>query len=399
MKSKQTVTAVLFLLCMAAGFALLGRGLLREGGSGRALVRQVLQAETLSAKAEALITGTEEAANRDLNVNHACVQLFGAAERLMGRRVVRDADNSLTVVKLDSGALQFVDLNGQYVDASGPANALADFADRLEARGIPLLYVNAPQKIQRGASPLPDGVTEYGNEMGDVLMETLKGRGVDAFDLRPFFEEHADPANLFFKTDHHWTPDAALFAYRLLSEQLSRYGFYTDPQWLDKDNYDIKVYQNWFLGSQGKRVGSLYAGTDDFEWWSPKQATHFTLDVDASGIHREGDWNEALLFPERVETRDWFNANPYTLYSGGDYGLAVIVNHDNPEGKNLVLIRDSMSCVLTPFLARSCRTLATIDLRYFSGNLEETIAALDPSLVMVLYSTTNAKSAEMFRFG
>lgn len=399
MKTKQTVTAALFLLCLAAGFALLARGLLREGGGSRALVRQALQAETISGKAEALVSGAENAANRDLNVKHFCVQVFGGAERLMGRRVARDADRSLTVVKLDSGALQFVDLGGQYVDASGPANVLADFADRLGQRGIPLLYVNAPQKIPRGDSILPDGITEYGNEMGDVLLETLHSRGVDVFDLRDVFEAAPDYAAWFFKTDHHWKPAGAFLAYQALAPVLEGFGIRTDPQWLSRDAYDIKVYEDWFLGSQGKRVGSLYAGVDDFEWWSPKGAVRFTLDVEEYGIHREGGWNETLLFPERVETRDWFNANPYTLYSGGDYPLATIVNHDNPGGEDMVLIRDSMSCALTPFLARSCRTLTTIDLRYFSGDLEETIAALDPALVMVLYSTTNAKSEEMFRFG
>lgn len=398
MKTKQTVTAVLFLLCLGVGFALLLGGLLREDGGSRALVRQAMQAEGLSGKAEVLTGGAEDAANRDLDAKHLCVQLFGGVERLMGRRVVHDADQSLTVVKLDSGALQFVDLTGGYVDAAGPANALADFADRLEARGIPLLYVNAPQKLPRGDSILPDGVTEYGNEMGDVLVDTLKSRGVETLDLRDSFEHTPDYAAWFFRTDHHWKPAAAFFAYQTLAPVLESHGIHTPTRCLERGNYDIQVYEDWFLGSQGKRVGSLYAGVDDFEWWMPKESARFTLDVADYGIHREGDWNDALLFPERMEVKDWFNGNPYTLYSGGDYPLATIVNHDNPEGADLVLIRDSMACALTPFLAQSCRTLTTIDLRYFTGGLEETVAALDPALVMVLYSTTDAKVREMFTF-
>lgn len=399
MKTKQTVTTVLFLLCLGLGFVLLLRGLLREDGGSRALVRQALQAEGLSGKVEALIGGAEGAANRDLDERHLCVQLFGGVERLMGRRVVQDADQSLTVVKLDSGALQFVDPNLGYVDASGPANALADFADRLKARGIPLLYVNAPQKIQRGDSPLPDGITEYGNQMGDELVETLKSRGVETLDLRDRFEDRPDYAAWFFQTDHHWKPGSAFFAYQILAPILETHGIYTPTLCLERENYNIKVYEDWFLGSQGKRVGSLYAGVDDMEWWTPKETARFTLDVEEYGIHREGSWDEALLFPERMEVKDWFNGNPYTLYSGGDYPLATIVNHDNPSGGDMVLIRDSMACALTPFLAQSCRTLTTIDLRYFTGDLEETVAALDPALVMVLYSTTDAKVQEMFKFG
>ena len=399
MKTKQTVTAVLFLLCLAAGFVLLLGGLLREDGASRALARQAVQAEGLTGKAEVLTGGAEGAANRDLDAKHLCVQLFGGVERLMGRRVVQDADQSLTVVKLDSGALQFVDLTAGYVDAAGPAHALADFGDRLEQRGIPLLYVNAPQKIPRGDSPLPGGVTEYGNQMGDVLVETLKSRGVEVLDLRDSFEDTPDYAAWFFRTDHHWKPGAAFFAYQTLAPVLEAHGIYTPARCLERDSYDIRVYEDWFLGSQGKRVGTLYAGVDDMEWWTPKESARFTLDVEEYGIHREGGWDEALLFPERMEPRDWFNGNPYTLYSGGDYPLATIVNRSNPAGEDLVLIRDSMACALTPFLAQSCRTLTTIDLRYFTGDLEETVAALDPALVMVLYSTTDAKVQEMFDFG
>ena len=399
MKTKQTVTTALFLLCLGLGFALLLRGLVREGGNSRALVRQVVRTESFSQAAEALTAGAEGAANRDLDVRHFCVQLFGGVERLMGRRVVQDADQSLTVVKLDSGALQFVDLSGTYVDASGPAHALADFADRLEQRGIPLLYVNAPQKIPRGDSPLPEGVTEYGNQMGDALVETLKDRGVETLDLRDSFEGTPDYAAWFFRTDHHWKPAAAFFAYQTLAPVLEAHGIHTDPRCLERESYEVKAYEDWFLGSQGKRVGPLYAGVDDFEWWTPKEQGRFTLDVEEYGIHREGSWDEALLFPERMEVKDWFNGNPYTLYSGGDYPLATIVNHNNPAGADMVLIRDSMACALTPFLAQSCRTLTTIDLRYFTGDLEETVAALDPALVMVLYSTTDAKVQEMFDFG
>lgn len=399
MKPKQTITTALFLLCLGAGFALMLRGLLREGGGSRALARRVLQAESFSQAAEALTSGAERAANQDLDAKHLCVQLFGGVERLMGRRVVQDADQSLTVVKLDSGALQFVDLTAGYVDASGPANALADFADRLSPRDIPLLYVNAPQKIQRGTSPLPDGVTEYGNQMGDVLVETLKNRGVETLDLRDSFDNTADYPAWFFRTDHHWKPAAAFYAYQTLAPVLEAHGIHTPARCLDRESYDVKVYEDWFLGSQGKRVGSLYAGADDIEWWTPQESGSFTLDVAEYGIHRAGSWDEALLFPERMAEKDWFDGNPYTLYSGGDYPLATIVNRDNPAGADMVLLRDSMACALTPFLAQSCRTLTTIDLRYFTGNLEETIAALDPALVMVLYSTTDAKVGELFTFG
>lgn len=397
MKLKQTFTAAVFLFLLAAGLWTVSVGTLHSG-QGRALLAAAHEADGVSAGVRLVIDGAEGAVNRDLDGEHLFIQCFGALQRLLGRRVVQDADASSTVVKLDSGALQFVDLHAGYYDATEHAMALADFSDRLAERGLPLLYVNAPQKIQRGTSPLPDGVAEYGNEMGDRLLEVLEQRGVAAFDLRDAFDATQDYPSWFFTTDHHWKPSAAFFAYQTLAPILSGYGIETEPRYLDRASYRVAVYENWFLGSQGKRVGSFYAGTDDFEWWEPTQAGSFTCDVDAYGIHRTGGWNESLLFPERMETRDWFSGNPYTLYSGGDYPLATITNHDNPDGGDIVLLRDSFACALTPFLALSCHTLTTIDLRYFDGSLEDTVAALDPDLVMVLYCTSTAKQDAMFSF-
>lgn len=397
MKIKQSVTAILFMLLLAGGAALWLTGW-ESGGSLRALWNSVRETAGISAKVDKVLAGAESALNKDLDRDHHFIQLFGGLQKLMGRRVVQDMDAASTVVKLDDGALQFVDLSAAYVDTRDNALALAEFAQRLEECDIPLLYVNAPQKIPRGSDALPSGVTEYGNAVGDRLLEVLRDSEVDTFDLRDAFEDTEHYARWFFATDHHWKPSAAFFAYRTLAPVLEGYGIHTQPRWLEQDSYQITNYENWFLGSQGKRVGSLYAGVDDIELWQPVEDTYFTYDVDAYNIHRSGPWAESLLFPERLEGGEWFEDNPYTLYSGGDYPLATIVNGNNPEGGDLVLIRDSFACALTPFLAQSCHTLTTIDLRYFKGDLEATVAALDPELVMVLYCTSTAKTGDMFAF-
>ena len=106
-----------------------------------------------------------------------------------------------------------------------------------------------------------------------------------------------------------------------------------------------------------------------------------------------------MCFPERVAARDWFNGNPYTYYSCGDYGLTTITNHKNPEGPRIVLLRESFSCALAPFLALSCSELVTIDLRHFTGDLLDTVAALEPDLVLTLYTASTTTLDNMFDFG
>lgn len=170
----------------------------------------------------------------------------------------------------------------------------------------------------------------------------------------------------FPQPHHHWTPEAGFLACQTIAETLRRdYGFTIPGKYTDERFFTRTFYSDYFLGSQGKRVGSLYAGVDDIELWVPTFHTNFTYSIPIYDMERTGPFEESLLFPERVEERDYFGGNPYTLYAGGDYPMGRIYNEVHPEGKRILLLRDSYACALTPFLALSCGELITIDLRYF----------------------------------
>ena len=74
------------------------------------------------------------------------------------------------------------------------------------------------------------------------------------------------------------------------------------------------------------------------------------------------------------------------------------MNRKNPEGPKVLLVRDSFACALTPFLALSCSELITVDLRYFQGDLLETVEAQQPDLVLTLYTASSAGNPEMFSY-
>ena len=399
MRRRNTITAAVFLLAVAAGLVLLAASFF--GGEGK--FETLLKGFVRDKDVMAFVDGAESAVNQDLDREHWFIQLYGGVQRLSGRRIVEDAVSENTVVKLSTGALNFVDLDGQA--GAGPqvkenAAATADLARALGERGIPYLYLCAPQKLQRGVQLLPEPLAESGNASADALLAELARRETDYLDLRPLFESNGIYANWFFCTDHHWKPEAAFFAWQLLSDELSgRYGFETDPSLTDPASWSTTVLEDFFLGSQGKRVGTLYAGVDDFTLYTPRFATDLTYANADGSFTRTGPFNNSVCFPERVAARDLFNANPYTYYAGGDYAMATITNHKNPEGPKIVLIRESFSCALAPFLALSCSELTTIDLRYFTGDLLDTVEALDPDLVLTLYTASTTGLDNMFDFG
>lgn len=344
-------------------------------------------AEPVTAEAlKALADGAEEEINDQFSRSHLFVELYGGIQRLFGRRVIEDAQEEYTVYKLSDGSLSFL-VDEPADDLTQHAQALVEFQQSLSGRDIPLLYVQAPQKIGgEGAPTLPPGVTDYGNADADEFLAELTAGGVDVLDLRQTLrEDGALWTSYFFATDHHWTPESGLLCANTLAEYLNEhYGMELDLSRTDPAQYTAEVYENFFLGSQGKRVGSLYAGMDDFTVLTPNFETDFTYTIYTS--ERTGSFEECLLFMERLEEEDPYQANPYTLYSGGDYAFSRIINHKNPDGPRIMILRDSFSCVVTPFLAMHCSDLAIVDLRYFYDYFPTYVDWVDPELIVVLYS-------------
>ena len=173
-----------------------------------------------------------------------------------------------------------------------------------EEYDIPLLYVQAPSKTD--VSPLPDGVEDAAGQEADQFLALLEKYDVATLDLRPVFHKAADSGDyvedpLFFTTDHHWTPTGAFLGYQTLCERLAKdYRFKIDKKLTDPDSFHRYTFEDIFLGSQGRRVGSLYAGLDDLDLWSPTFPTDFTYTVPIVGIEREGPFIISLLFPERL---------------------------------------------------------------------------------------------------
>lgn len=399
MKRRDTITALLFLLLTAVGLVLVATSFL--GGEGK--LETLLKTTVRERDPMVLLEGAESAVNSDLDRDHLFIQLYGGVQNISGRRVIQDMVAGNTVAKLSTGALNFVNLGAAAqpdqaaVDAR--AEATAEFAGALEELGVPYLYVAAPQKIQRGGDTLPKGLEENGNATCDAYLEGLDRLGVDYIDLRPLFESNGIYSNWFFYTDHHWKPEAAFFAWQYLAGELDvRYGIETPSILTDPNNWQTTVLEDFFLGSQGKRVGSLYAGVDDFTIYTPKFDTNLTYVNSDGSFNRSGPFEQSVCFPERVAEKDWFNGNPYTYYSGGDYGMATMINHNNPDGPKVVLLRESFSCTMAPFLSLSCSELTTIDLRHFTGDLMETMEELEPDLVLTLYTASTAGLDNMFEF-
>jgi len=356
--------------------------------------------------AEEAIGSVGPALNELLDREHTFIQLYGGIQNLTGRRVVEDMDPQYTVVKLTDHLLTFVDLEAEPMDMTERAEEMVEFARRVKREyRIPLLYVQAPSKLNM--AELPEGITDYSDSQADQFLAILEENRIDTLDLRPVFREEAerDPLAVeecFFHTDHHWTPAGAFLGYQALCEKLETdYRFELEKEWTDRQQFDRYVFKDAFLGSQGRRVGSLYVGLDDFEIWSPKFSNDFTYVVPLTGVTREGPFASSLLFPERLAETGYYETNQYTIYAGGDYLLSRAYNRKNPEGKRILILRDSFGCALTPFLSIASGEVMAMDPRQFNGDQDTMLDFVDwlkPDLILVMNSTGSLKVDKLFPY-
>ena len=92
MRRRNTITAVVFLLAVAAGFVLLATSFFGGEGKLETLLKSTLRTHDV----EAFLEGAESAANGDLDRDHLFIQLYGGVQRLSGRRLIQDAVEGIT---------------------------------------------------------------------------------------------------------------------------------------------------------------------------------------------------------------------------------------------------------------------------------------------------------------
>ena len=199
-------------------------------------------------------------------------------------------------------------------------------------------------------------------------------------------DDHVSYHDYFFRTDHHWKPETALRAAKVVGDKLREYDIPVDDSHYDLQAFDVEVLPDYFLGSQGKRATLSRTTPDDFSILHPKFPTEITLDIPEKNLHDSGDF-ELVYDKKQVEKCDYYNLSPYAMYGYGDMPVMDIENLlMPPTDKKVLIIRDSFCDTMAPMLSLGIRNLMTIDVRHFTGSVKNYIAVHKPDVVIVVYT-------------
>lgn len=312
------------------------------------------------------------------------IHAYGGIQKLLNRSLIDDTDKSNQVLKLNNGYLTFKENKNS--DLSGLQQYLVDLKKTCDSTGSKLLYVKKTTKNTTNKELLPCYYPYVYNLNFDEIKPILEKQDILVLDIdEKINKSNIDKYSLFFKTDHHWLPQTGIWVSKSICEELNNInGWNLDTNKLDINNYNIITYPNSFLGSQGKRIGAIYGGIDDFYVVYPSFETKLTVDMSDIEFNVTGNFQETLLNEDSITPNNLLNKDntAYNTYMRGNHDLVKITNHNMQDGKKALLVLDSFGCVVAPYLSLEFSQLDCIDIRSYTDSVKDYIEETKPDVVI-----------------
>ncbi len=324
-----------------------------------------------------------------------CLTLNGLFGRLAGRRVYND------VTLMNNGMLTHGSASRRdMTETAGKIISLASFA---RDRGTPFLLVIPPYKVPLEGDLLPAGRKNYRNANYDEILQRLADAGYATLDLRPSLSAtQALVEKYMFRTDHHWNNDAAFLGFGAVMDTLEGLlGTELDKAYTNPDLWERHEEKDFWLGSHGKRVGPLFAGTDSVLWYTPKFETGMSYAYNRKEKQfgfLKGDYTSIYVFRDKFNKGDWYNDNCNQIYMDKLFPLVIHRNLNAPNKQKIMMIGDSYCRGMQTFLATEFAEVHMIDTRYVSGfTVAQYVEWTRPDALIIL--TSNFHDEFIIDFG
>lgn len=239
---------------------------------------------------------------------------------------------------------------------------LNQFAGKTDAK-VNILMVPTPAAVLSGK--LPTNAPMYD---ADAMWESLKTATPNCgfIDLRQSFA--ASGEQLYYRTDHHWTNAGAYLAY---TEFCKAMGLAAKPM----EAFGVQQVSDSFLGTIYSKTLDGSAQAEAI--FAPQELPKLTVTFDG------GKTADSIYAEEFLAKKD-----QYAYFFGGNWGR-VDIDTGVDNGKSIVIIKDSFANSFVPYLLGEYEQITMLDLRYFAGNVQQTVADTGADEVLFLYEMTN----------
>lgn len=184
-------------------------------------------------------------------------------------------------------------------------------------------------------------------------------------------KKNASEAQLYYKTDHHWTTRGA---YLLFKEICLGWELEESSKAIDK-RFKFYEVSNTFKGTLASTSG-VHSTKDRVEICLPKKSEGtYVVNFESSG-----EKTASLFFKDKLQQK-----NQYEVFMGGNYDK-VIISTVSQSGRSLLLIKDSYANCMIPMLTPYFSKIVVIDPRYLTDSLDSIVKENDFSHMLYLYN-------------
>lgn len=210
---------------------------------------------------------------------------------------------------------------------------------------------------------LPAGAETF--DQGTYL-DRARENGSVWVDMAGALSAHADEP-IYYRTDHHWTSLGAYYGCAALMEAM---GLPVPPL-----GEGTVVSEDFY--------GTLYSSSG-VHWLEPDAIERY---VPAEGVTVENvltGETGGLYVDDFLAGKD-----QYASFLGGNNPLYIVRNPNAATDQRLLVVRDSYSDSLAPFLSQTFAEVHLLDLRYFRTSVSQYAADNGADAIFVCYSVEN----------
>lgn len=196
----------------------------------------------------------------------------------------------------------------------------------------------------------------------DKITETLNDRVIDV-NIYNTLGKHANE-DIYFRTDHHWTPLGAYYASQLFCEKAG-VGF-------DDITKFTEDRREGYLGTMYKYSNNspiLKDNPEDFVAYYPYasyEVTYFSpSDLKSSARSHDGGFFWDISDKQKSS---W-----YSTYLRGDSYSVKAVSNECKNGRKLLIVKDSYGNALAPYMLQGFEEIYIVDARMYKRTLSDTI--------------------------
>lgn len=189
-------------------------------------------------------------------------------------------------------------------------------------------------------------------------------------DMYSFLAEH-NTEDIYYRTDHHWTSRGAYYGYSALMEAMEM-----DASHISQ--YNVRIVSDTFYGTTYSSSG--------FSWVKPDRIMTY---VDEPADLTVTDYPQGSPVDAALYNESWLDKkDKYSFFLCGSTPL-VQIETGLSDAPSLLIVRDSYTDSLVPFLLEHFSDIHVLDLRYYRTGLSAFIKEHDYDQVLVCYSVAN----------